>query len=97
MRWPDGPGAAARSARPVVAVVAGSLLALAGIVSSVLAASPTPTAAPAGDPRSSGQGPGLVGDPVVALVAVAAIAALAVVVTLLYVRATGPAARRRGS
>ncbi len=33
----------------------------------VLAASPSPTAATGGDPRSSGQGPGLVGDPLLAI------------------------------
>ncbi len=33
----------------------------------VAAASPDPSAAPGGDPRSSGQGPGLVGDPLVAI------------------------------
>ena len=54
-----------------------------------LAASPAPTTAALGDPRSSGQGPGLVGDPLAAIVAVVVIAALALVATLLYVRATG--------
>jgi hypothetical protein len=60
-----------------------------------LAASPVPTAAAVGDPRSSGQGPGLVGDPLAAVVAVAAIAGLALVATLLYVRATGGPRRER--
>lgn len=55
---------------------------------SVLAASPEPTTVGVGDPRSSGQGPGLVGDPLSAILVVAAIAALAVALTLLYVRAT---------
>jgi hypothetical protein len=59
---------------------------------SVLAASPSPGAG-AGDPRSSGQGPGLVGDPVFAIVAVVAIGLGAVVVTLAWVRLTA----RRGS
>ena len=60
-----------------------------------LAASPSPTPGPAlGDPRSSGQGPGLVGDPMSAIVIVVAIAFLTIVVTLLYVRAT--AGRPRG-
>ena len=57
-----------------------------------LAASPTPTAATGGDPRSSGQGPGLVGDPAFALLAVVAIGLGSVLVTLAYVRLT--AARR---
>jgi hypothetical protein len=53
----------------------------------MLAASPTPAPA-AGDPRSSGQGPGLVGDPLFALLAVVTIGVLAVVATLVYVRLT---------
>ena len=52
-----------------------------------LAASPTPAPA-AGDPRSSGQGPGLVGDPLFALLAVVTIGVLTVVATLVYVRLT---------
>jgi hypothetical protein len=52
-----------------------------------LAASPSPAVA-GGDPRSSGQGPGLVGDPLFALFAVVAIGLLAVVATLIYVRLT---------
>jgi hypothetical protein len=60
---------------------------------SALAASPTPSAAPAGDPRSSGQGPGLVGDPLLAIAVVAAIGVASLVVTLLYVRATRGSAR----
>jgi len=58
----------------------------------VLAASPTPAAG--GDPRSSGQGPGLVGDPAFALLAVLAIGLGALFLTLLYVRLTG--GRRAG-
>lgn len=54
----------------------------------VLAASPAPTAGAGGDPRSSGQGPGLVGDPLVAVLAVVAIGVAALVLTLLYVRVT---------
>ena len=55
----------------------------------VLAATPTPTAAAAGDPRSSGQGPGLVGDPLFAVAVVVAIGLLALGATLVYVRLTG--------
>lgn len=50
--------------------------------------SPSPTAGVGGDPRSSGQGPGLVGDPVFALLAVIAIGLGAVVLSLAYVRLT---------
>jgi hypothetical protein len=53
-----------------------------------MAASPTPSAQ-VGDPRSSGQGPGLVGDPLLAIAIVAAIGLASLGATLLYVRATG--------
>jgi hypothetical protein len=56
--------------------------------SQAYAASPGPTAEPGGDPRSSGQGPGLVGDPLTALVAVLVIGLGAVVLTLMYLRMT---------
>jgi hypothetical protein len=59
----------------------------------VLAATPSPSSAAGGDPRSSGQGPGLVGDPALALLAVLLIGVGAVLVTLVYVRLT---ARRDG-
>lgn len=54
----------------------------------VQAASPTPSTGLGGDPRSSGQGPGLVGDPVVALAVVLAIGLGALVLTLVYLRLT---------
>jgi hypothetical protein len=54
-----------------------------------LAASPSPSAGAGGDPRSSGQGPGLVGDPVLAVLVVLAIGLAAFGVTLMYVRITG--------
>lgn len=54
----------------------------------LLAASPSPTAGVGGDPRSSGQGPGLVGDPMLAVVLVVAIGLAAVALTLAYVRLT---------
>jgi hypothetical protein len=57
------------------------------------AASAGPSAAQAGDPRSSGQGPGLVGDPLVAIAAVVAIGLAAIILTLAYIRVTD---RRRG-
>ena len=55
-----------------------------------MAASPSPSAASGGDPRSSGQGAGLVGDPAFALLAVVAIGIAAVLITLVYVRLTAP-------
>ena len=60
---------------------------------SVLAASPIPSAAAVGDPRSAGQGPGLVGDPAFAVLAVVSIGIGAVLLTLAYLRVTAP---RRG-
>lgn len=77
------------NARPVL------LAALLGIVMAcgTPGSSAGPSAAQAGDPRSSGQGPGLVGDPVVAIAAVVAIGVAAVVLTLAYIRVTD---RRRG-
>lgn len=64
--------------------------------SAVFAASPTATGQAVGDPRSSGQGPGLVGDPLTAILIVGAIALLALVTTLLYIRATGGPRRGTG-
>lgn len=68
-----------------VAVV---MLAWLALALPVVAASPTPTAGTGGDPRSSGQGPGLIGDPVFAIAAVVAIGVAALLLTLLYVRLT---------
>jgi len=89
---------AAATARTVVlraAALAGTLLLVVPTI--VHAASPEPTTVPAGDPRSSGQGPGLVGDPLTAILVVAVIAAIAITATLLYVRATGgPSGTLRG-
>ena len=57
-------------------------------IATVLAATPAPSAAAGGDPRSSGQGPGLVGDPAFAVLAVLAIGLGAVMLNLAYVRLT---------
>ena len=65
------------------------------LVPVALAASPSP--AVGGDPRSSGEGPGLVGEPALALLAVAAIAVLAIVVTTVYVRLTAERPERPNS
>jgi hypothetical protein len=67
-----------------------ALIAWLAFAATVLAVSPSPTAATGGDPRSSGQGPGLVGDPAFALLAVVAIGVGALVATLVYVRLTAP-------
>jgi hypothetical protein len=79
-----------------ILVVVGLAWAGAGVVATsfvgaavpvALPASPTPAAA-GGDPRSSGEGPGLVGEPGLALLAVVGIAILAIVVTTAYVHLT---------
>lgn len=72
-------GAAALSGVTLVVLLAGT----------VAAASPSPSMAVGNDPRSSGQGPGLVGDPATAILLVIGIGVATVVVTLLYVRLTG--------
>jgi hypothetical protein len=61
---------------------------LGGFVTTVLAASPNPSAG-GGDPRSSGQGPGLVGDPLMAVALVLAIGLATTLATIGYVRLTG--------
>lgn len=58
----------------------------------MLADDPTPSAA-IGDPRSSGQGPGLVGDPLLAVGVVLLIGVATVLASLAYVRFTGGARR----
>ncbi|HLX35531.1 MAG TPA: hypothetical protein VKR30_09870 [Candidatus Limnocylindrales bacterium] len=67
----------------------------------VLADSPLPSVLPGGaDTRSSGEGPGLVGNPALAVLGVLGIALIAVVATIAYVRLTanrgseGPSAGR---
>jgi hypothetical protein len=65
---------------------AGLSAVITAVVPIARAASPSPGTG--GDPRSSGEGPGLVGEPFVALLIVAGIAILAVVLTTLYVRMT---------
>jgi hypothetical protein len=62
----------------------------------VRAAGPTATAGPAGDTRSAGEGPGLVGSPLMAIGLVALIAAATIVATLVYVRLTAGTEPRRG-
>ncbi|MDQ6795631.1 MAG: hypothetical protein M3067_12600 [Chloroflexota bacterium] len=54
------------------------------------AAAATPSPAPgAGDPRSAGEGPGLVGAPLLAIGAVLGLGLLAVFATVAYVQLTG--------
>lgn len=64
-----------------------------GGAASALAATPDPTLRPGTDTRSSGAGPGLVGEPLLALLGVLGVALVSVLASLAYVRMTGP--RRR--
>jgi hypothetical protein len=70
-----------------VASVATTLVAWLLCAGAAFAASPTPDPI-VGDPRSSGQGPGLVGDPLFAVLAVVVIGLVSLVATLAYVRLT---------
>ena len=81
-----------RSARWLVAALAGAGAVWLLTALTVLAASPSPDPA-GGDPRSAGQGPGLVGDPGFAVLAVVAIGLLSLLATVVYVRLTA----RRGT
>ena len=75
-------------ARALATASASAIIAWLALAMTALAASPAPTAGSGGDPRSSGQGPGLVGDPVFALLAVVGIGLASFTVTFLYVRLT---------
>jgi hypothetical protein len=83
---------AIRSRASSVLLAAGLAVVLAG---QAVAASPTPDAG-GGDPRSPGQGPGLVGDPLTAVLIVLAIAIASVGATLVWVRLTGQRGRDGG-
>jgi hypothetical protein len=74
----------------VLPAVIDGLPSLGGLVPVALAASAEPTPGTAGDPRSNGQGPGLVGTPGLAILGVVAIAVLAIVATTAWVRLTAP-------
>lgn len=67
--------------------IAGAIVTVLSLAAVVLAATPTP-AGEAGDPRSSGQGPGLVGDPFLAVLAVVVIGLTTVLVTTAWIRLT---------
>ena len=79
--------------RLILARAAGlTFVVLASLAEPVWAADATPGAG--GDPRSPGQGPGLVGDPAFALGAMLLVGLLSLALTLAYVRLT--AQRRNG-
>ena len=71
----------------------GLLVATAGLA---LGAEPAASPGTGGDPRSPGQGPGLVGDPLFAVAAVLLVAITSVVLTLAYVRLTNSRSNGRG-
>lgn len=93
-------GATGRSRIAVACLVAGvALIGVAAVwwlvdavvgggAASALAASPMPTLRPGTDTRTSGGGPGLVGDPLLALAGVLGIAAVSLIASLAYVRFT---------
>jgi hypothetical protein len=64
-----------------------------GSVTTALAASPDPTIRPGSDTRTSGGGPGIVGEPLLALLGVLGVGVISLVAALAYVRFTG--GRRR--
>jgi hypothetical protein len=70
-----------------LAAVTTALMAWLVCAGAAFAASPSPEPI-GGDPRSSGQGPGLVGDPLFAVLAVVVIGVGAMLATLVYVRLT---------
>jgi hypothetical protein len=76
-----------RLLRAAAAITAAAITAFI-LVSTTFAATPTPEAG-AGDPRSSGEGPGLVGDPLFAIAGVLGVVVIAIVVSLAYIRLTG--------
>jgi hypothetical protein len=91
-------GAVGRSRLAAVCLVVGAGLVIVGAMlwaigwiltpAVALAASSVPSILPGADTRSSGEGPGLVGNPALAVFGVVGVGLLAVLATLLYVRLT---------
>ena len=71
-----------------LAAVAFAWLMTVALPAIALAAEPSPSQGAAGDPRSAGEGPGLVGDPAWAIAIVVAIALVTLLASLAYVRLT---------
>ena len=93
-------GAAGRSRLAVACLAVGTILigvaaiwwlvdSLLGGATVALAATPDPTARPGSDTRSSGGGPGLVGDPVLAILGMLGLGVASVLASLAYIRLTG--------
>ena len=95
-------GATTRARFATASIVLGAILIVAAVawwaidalvgggVAATLAASPDPTLRPGTDTRSSGGGPGLVGEPLLALLGVLGVAMASLVASLAYVRFTRP-------
>jgi hypothetical protein len=83
--------------RSLAAAVVLALGLLVTAASLALAAEPTASPGTGGDPRSPGQGPGLVGDPLFAIGAMLLVAVTSVAVTVAYVRLTDARSDRRRS
>ena len=81
-----------RARRSLVAAAWWSLGLAVTLAGSALGAEPGATSGTGGDPRSPGEGPGLVGDPGFAIAVVLVVAVLTVAGTLAYVRLTAPRA-----
>ena len=79
-------------ARGTLLAAWGAMSLVVGLAGSVFGAEPGATSGTGGDPRSPGEGPGLVGDPGFAIAVVVLVAVLSVVATLVYLRLTGPRA-----
>jgi hypothetical protein len=88
-----------RQARRVRAAAAAAAILLAAVLAAAppiaIAASPSPTRAASTDTRSPLEGPGFVGAPLAAILAVLAIAVVAILVTTAYVRLTAGRGDRR--
>ena len=87
-------GSSARARLAAVLFLVAAALVLVGLVmlllpGSVFAASPAPSRLAGSDMRSSGQGPGLVGEPLLATLGVLGIAVVTIVLTLAFVRLSG--------
>jgi hypothetical protein len=87
-----------RAPAPVALLAAVLLIVILALAAaaSVSAASPDPTPATGVDPRSSGQGPGLVGDPATAIGAVLLLAAATIGATRVYLHFTDGRRDERG-
>jgi hypothetical protein len=72
----------------VLALAIGALLLLVDVVAAAEPAASAAAEIAVGDPRSAGQGPGLVGSPLLVLAAVVALGIATVVVTALLLRLT---------